>query len=46
LDAYRTLFEQWTLAYQIGGANIARGARPLGLRELIRLLRARGREAL
>jgi hypothetical protein len=39
--AYRTLFEQWRLAFEIGAANAALGARPTGLRELARLLRGR-----
>jgi membrane protein DedA with SNARE-associated domain len=42
-DAYRTLFEQWRIAFEIGAQNIARGAQPLGLRELWRLVRTRGR---
>ena len=39
--AYRTLFEQWRLAFEIGAANAAQGARPTGLREIVQLLRAR-----
>lgn len=39
--AYRTLFEQWRLAFEIGAANAALGARPTGLRALVRLLRER-----
>jgi hypothetical protein len=42
-DAYRTLFEQWRLAFRIGAENRARGAKVLGLRDLARLIRARGR---
>jgi membrane protein DedA with SNARE-associated domain len=39
--AYRTLFAQWRLAFEIGAANAARGARPTPLRGLLRLLRER-----
>ena len=39
--AYRTLFEQWRLAFEIGAANAARGSAPTGLRDLLRLLRNR-----
>lgn len=39
--AYRTLFEQWRLAFEIGAANAALGARPSSLRTLIQLLRSR-----
>lgn len=38
--AYRTLFTQWRLAFEIGAANAKRGARPMPLKELIGLLRA------
>jgi pimeloyl-ACP methyl ester carboxylesterase/membrane protein DedA with SNARE-associated domain len=34
-DAYRVLFEQWRLAYEIGAANRDRGVRPASVRELI-----------
>ncbi len=37
--AYRTLFTQWRLAFEIGAENVKRGARPTPLRELIALLR-------
>jgi hypothetical protein len=43
IDAYRTLFEQWRIAFEIGAQNIARGAQPLGLADLWRLIRTRGR---
>jgi len=43
LAAYRTLFEQWRLAFEIGAANAALGATPTGLRDLYRLLRERRR---
>jgi membrane protein DedA with SNARE-associated domain/pimeloyl-ACP methyl ester carboxylesterase len=39
LEAYRVLFEQWGIAFEIGRRNAARGVRPVGLRELARLLR-------
>jgi len=45
LAAYRTLFEQWRLAYAIGRANAARGARVASLRELVALLFERRRHA-
>lgn len=38
-SAYRTLFTQWRLAFEIGAANARRGARPMPLRELLGLLR-------
>ncbi|MDQ1348554.1 MAG: hypothetical protein QG573_1929 [Acidobacteriota bacterium] len=41
LAAYRTLFEQWRLAFEIGAANVALGASPTGVRALFRLLRSR-----
>jgi hypothetical protein len=41
VDAYRVLFEQWRLAFEIAAANRARGARPASLREIRALLRGR-----
>ena len=41
LAAYRTLFEQWRLAFAIGAANFAAGAPATDLRTLFRLLRTR-----
>ena len=38
LRAYRILFRQWQLAFEIGRQNAARGARPLTLVQLVRLL--------
>ena len=38
-DAYRVLFRQWRIAFEIGGLNRARGTRPVSLRELLRLTR-------
>jgi hypothetical protein len=40
LDAYRALFEQWRLAFEIGEANVARGARVWSIAELAGLLTA------
>jgi membrane protein DedA with SNARE-associated domain len=34
IDAYRVLFEQWRLAFEIGARNRDRGIRPSSLREL------------
>ncbi len=39
LKAYRTLFEQWRLAFEIGSLNRERGARPARPGELLRLIR-------
>jgi pimeloyl-ACP methyl ester carboxylesterase/membrane protein DedA with SNARE-associated domain len=36
--AYRTLFEQWRIAFEIGRCNRRRGARPSRLREMLRLM--------
>ena len=41
-SAYRTLFEQWRLCFEIGAANVARGAVPTPLPELWRLIRRHG----
>jgi len=38
IDAYRVLFEQWRLAFEIGAKNRERGVRPSTLRELLRML--------
>lgn len=43
--AYRTLFTQWRLLFEIAAANVERGARPASLRELWQLVR-RHREAM
>ncbi len=40
LDAYRTLFAQWRLAFEIGAANVRRGARATPLREVLSLVKA------
>jgi hypothetical protein len=38
IDAYRVLFEQWSLAFEIGAKNRARGVKPSTLRELMRVM--------
>ena len=37
-EAYRVLFHQWQIAFEIGAANRARGHEPLGFREGLRLV--------
>ncbi|HWP42233.1 MAG TPA: alpha/beta fold hydrolase, partial [Blastocatellia bacterium] len=36
--AYKVLFEQWRIAFEIGAANRARGIRPVSIRALARML--------
>ncbi len=43
LAGWRTLFEQWRLAFEIGAENRRRGTRPATARELLELLRERRR---
>jgi hypothetical protein len=38
VEAYRALFEQWSLAFEIGAANIRRGAATTSIPSLVRLL--------
>ena len=38
-EAYRVLFRQWRIAFEIGDLNRAQGIRPTALRELLRALR-------
>ncbi len=38
LDAYKVLFRQWALAFEIGARNRALGARPAGIQTLLRLV--------
>jgi hypothetical protein len=38
LDAYRVLFRQWRLAFEIGSINRERGARPMPASELANLI--------
>jgi pimeloyl-ACP methyl ester carboxylesterase/membrane protein DedA with SNARE-associated domain len=45
-NAWRVLFRQWSLAFEIGRRNRDRGVRPVGASELLRLLRAYRREAV
>ena len=44
-SAYRSLFEQWRIAFAIGAANRARGVKPMKLAELVRLIRGRRHRA-
>jgi membrane protein DedA with SNARE-associated domain len=41
LDAYRAMFGQWRMAYEIGAANRDRGAAPMTFRQLVLLLKQR-----
>ena len=43
LEAYRTLFRQWRLCFEIGAENARRGARPTPLGELVELVHERRR---
>jgi hypothetical protein len=38
-DAYRALFEQWRLAFEIGSENVTRGAKAWSLFDLVHLIR-------
>lgn len=38
LDAYKILFRQWRIAFEIGAENIERGAKPTSVLDLIRLI--------
>jgi len=38
LDAYRVLFHQWRVAFEIGAANRAAGVQPMRFRDFVRLL--------
>ena len=38
-EAYRVLFRQWRIAFEIGHLNRARGVRPSSLLELLRMTR-------
>jgi hypothetical protein len=42
-DAWRTLFRQWRLAFEIAAANREAGSRPAGLLDLVRALAGRPR---
>jgi pimeloyl-ACP methyl ester carboxylesterase/membrane protein DedA with SNARE-associated domain len=43
-SAYRTLFTQWRLLFEVAAANVARGARPATLGELWQLVRRHRKE--
>jgi hypothetical protein len=43
-SAYRVLRRQWALAFEIGARNVAAGAKPTSLREMLQLLGVRRRE--
>lgn len=45
LAGWRTLFEQWRLAFEIARENVERGARPTRLRDLFALLAERRRRS-
>jgi hypothetical protein len=36
LEAYRVMFRQWKIAFEIGAANRTKGFQPISLRELVR----------
>ncbi|HLF84433.1 MAG TPA: hypothetical protein VI837_09685, partial [Blastocatellia bacterium] len=38
IDAYRVLFEQWRIAFEIGAKNRERGVKPSSLRELLKVM--------
>lgn len=40
-EAYKTIFRQWRLAFEIGAANRAAGTRPLTITEFVGILRRR-----
>ncbi len=37
-EAYRVMFEQWRIVFEIGAANRAAGVQPTTFRELLRLV--------
>jgi membrane protein DedA with SNARE-associated domain len=43
LEAYRALFQQWRIAFEIGAQNRQLGQRPMPLRGFVALLRNRGK---
>jgi hypothetical protein len=45
IDAYRVLFEQWKIAFEIGHRNRERGVRPSSMMELIRMIRSYSQSA-
>jgi hypothetical protein len=44
-EAYRVLFRQWRIAFEIGDLNRARGVPPTSVSELIRMTRQYNRQA-
>jgi membrane protein DedA with SNARE-associated domain len=44
VEAYRTLFRQWELVFEIGAANRRLGSRPMPLRELLQVWRDASRQ--
>jgi hypothetical protein len=44
-QAYRILFEQWWVAFEIGAQNRARGTRPTAVLELVRSMRQYGKQS-
>jgi len=44
-EAYRVLFLQWRIAFEIGDLNRASGVRPTSVAELIRMTRQYSRQA-
>ena len=44
-QAYAVLFHQWRLAFEIGDANRKRGAKPVGVSELFRMIREYKRQS-
>lgn len=41
LDAYRTMYTQWRIAFEIGAINRSSGAQPMSIPELLSLIRGR-----
>jgi hypothetical protein len=39
MDAYRVLFQQWRIAFEIGQANREKGVRPSAAAELLNMIR-------
>jgi hypothetical protein len=44
-EAYRAMFRQWKIAFEIGAANREAGFRPMSLPDLLNLIRSRRRES-
>jgi membrane protein DedA with SNARE-associated domain len=41
-DAYRVMFRQWRIAFEIAALNCQAGARPMGIRQFVSLVTSRG----